>query len=897
MKKESFPVLSGYVNISGFYFPNTVLSSKERSKRILSLYRKGCGLYKYDCGYVLILPDIIHINTLKSPAIPLVNTGTYYSQIIPGKSMIENLDLSVNSILLVIEGQIKVFTLSHEFSVDPSELINVSEYEFLNDCVTFGKLPDPPVMIVNTVKKDVKAILGEASPEPTMEQKQMISDIKEMIEKGEIPVSGGEKVVRKSLGLLGGLFGMLFSSKNISNRIDDGNGNYQIHSNGFDLKSKIMSKLMKNPLLWRFLAGKHSKYLKNMIDMFEKGDLSNALRHGISLSNAMDLSSKIGPWSMGPRKDLSFTRASSGGGSAGVGEDTFEYLKKLYEKAFNKLDREGKFEEAAFVLAELISDSERAVSYLEGKEKLKEAAELAESKELSPGIVIRQWFLCGELEKAISIAKKTGAFSEAVLHLERTHKNKAKALRILWAKYLEGSGEFNEAIDVIWPVEDARDLALEWIEKSIDTGGVAGALMLAKRLSLVDDKRDDTKKKIFKLLKSMDAEDFNAKSAFAKEFCSIEENEYTKVIGRHTFKTVLRERVNGVNHLNKNDLNNLVAKSNDQVLFEDYKNLDLSFFSKSKNENIFFREDPLIHTFSKKGVVKIFDICLLHRGRFLVALGEAGVKIVNSKLKTIAHFNVPAHALVISDNRNRAIVLGKRGEVFRISRISINERKCNFWYETAISQFAKTFNGGYWFVVSDYERVSAIDVQSDSFRAIWNVKNIGVIANITRSEHNLSLFTTGNATEKFVYETDGGITLRERKTINTEPTAFTSISPAGSLSSFYYQEENLNLICEMKIAGGVDVLKEIEYYDGLSGFPVFLGDFLAVPVKTDYGSDIVVFSTKTTNATKIVMVIKLEMCDEPKLRLYENKLLIADNYGRIIVMDLAFGEILYSLEV
>ena len=899
MRKESYPLLSGFHEISGYFFPESILSSTVRIKRILTHYKKGCGLYKFSCGFVLILPEKTYSDTQKTPGIPIIHTGSFYSQIVPPKYLLKGFELSSNSLLLVINGKIEVFLLSSENAFPPSKLVDISNFKILQNCFPLGEIPDPPPSLAYPIKKSINSILGETTPEPTKEQIKMISDIRDMVEKGEYINTGGEKFLQKGFGFIGGIVGFFFGKSGKNNIDANRNCGYYPDSelqNGTDLKTKLLSLLMKNPLIWHLLAGKHAKYLREMIDMFEKGDLTTALRYGISLNNAQNLTSRLGPLRMQPRQDLSFTEISNNGGSAGIEDDTFELLKKLYRDAFKRLDRDGRFEEAAFVLAELISDHERAVSYLESKEMLKKAAELAESKELSPGIIIRQWFLCKEIDRAISIAKKTGSFSDAVLHLERTHRDKAKDLRVIWANHLEKSGDFSKAVDVIWPVEDKQDLALEWIEKSIGTGGASGAIMLAKRLELVESKREDTKKRVFKLLQSMDVEDFNAKSAFAKMFCRIKENEYTKLIGRYTFRTVLRERTNGLNYLNKHDLNKLLIKSKDKVLYEDYKRIDLSFFTKDNRNKVYDRDEPLIHTFSKKGVVKIYDICLLHRGRFLVALGEAGVKIVNSKLKTIAHFNVPAHSLVISDNRNRAIALAKRGDIFRISKISVNERKSSFWHETALSQFAKTYNGGYWFVVSNNERLSAIDVHSEKFRAIWSVNDIGDIGNIARSQTSLALFTTGHATEKFVYETDCGITLRQRQTISIEPSAITSISPGGSLGNFYYQEENIRLICEFKLQG-FEELKEIDYFDGLSGFPDFNENYIAIPLKTDYGSDIVIFSAHPNIAGKILSIIKIEMCDEPVIRLYKDKVLIADNNGRIILIDLEFSEIIHSFEI
>ena len=72
-------------------------------------------------------------------------------------------------------------------------------------------------------------------------------------------------------------------------------------------------------------------------------------------------------------------------------------------------EAQGKIERAAWVYAELIGDAEEAVQVLERGGKLREAAEVAEKKELAPGLIVRLWFQAGEVERALAIARRTHA--------------------------------------------------------------------------------------------------------------------------------------------------------------------------------------------------------------------------------------------------------------------------------------------------------------------------------------------------------------------------------------------------------------------------------------------------------------------------------------------------------
>jgi serine/threonine protein phosphatase PrpC len=224
-----------------------------------------------------------------------------------------------------------------------------------------------------------------------------------------------------------------------------------------------------------------------MLEMFETGDLEGALRHAIPLS--ADVAAGLSPPALltpRPRTDLSIVphraRATS---SLGLADDLFSVLGRTYRRAFERLVAQGDIEKAAFVLAELLQASEEAVSFLERHGKWTLAAEIAEARELAPGLVIRQWFLAGERDRAVQIARRSGAFADAIQRLEGTHKEHARALRLLWASSLAEAGAFPAAIDAVWPVEAARGLAAAWLDRAIAVGGETGARMRVRKLRLL----------------------------------------------------------------------------------------------------------------------------------------------------------------------------------------------------------------------------------------------------------------------------------------------------------------------------------------------------------------------------------------------------------------------------
>jgi hypothetical protein len=129
------------------------------------------------------------------------------------------------------------------------------------------------------------------------------------------------------------------------------------------------------------------------MQMFEQGDVDEALRHAIPLSSISDspiLKMTLGL--PGVRQNLRlnpFGRRPSS--TILLGQSLYSHLNQLYRSTLKRLEAQGRIAEAAFVLAELLRSNEEAVAFLERNGRLREAAEVAEARELAPEIIVRQW--------------------------------------------------------------------------------------------------------------------------------------------------------------------------------------------------------------------------------------------------------------------------------------------------------------------------------------------------------------------------------------------------------------------------------------------------------------------------------------------------------------------------
>lgn len=915
MKPSYFPVLKGVVNAVGFFFPTSVMPVNQCRRRILSLWETGSRVYRFETGYVFFLAEKRDVETVSSPGTPVIETKGSFATIELTEEQAAFYRADNMTVLLVIEGDIQTCPLTEDHRKDPSSWLDISDYSQVEEIHPLGELPPPPELSVKPINKETKDILGESIPDASPKKDRILKRIEKIKRKQE---ASDSKSGKQTLAYRRSVFGFPASLLRwVTAFAFNGSGRpsstqttqksvppVQKKPQGPGFMSTLFSGFMSKSGLWRLFAEKQAKYLSKMMRMFEKGDYHNALKYGISLSSVADIEKTTAPWRMpAPRANLDISQGNPNYSSSMITDHgTHNYLKLLYERAFKALDREGKIEEAAFVLADLLRDSERAVSYLEKHKKLNEAAQLAESRELPPGLIVRQWFLCGKVDRAVSIAKKTHAFSDAVLHLERTHRNESRMLRMLWAKFLEQSGDYEKAVNVIWPVEEARELAEQWIHITIEAGGAAAARMLARSLSLFSETHDmeklQTTRAHIKTLLVGSSDNIAAdRAVFAKELIKQSKNFQAGTIARQTLRTLINDRACNKNGWTKQDFKALIDFSEDAPIKNEFQKLNKDqLFTPSPN-SLAARTKPLIYEFSDSGTHAIHDVCMINHDRFLTAHGEGGVRMINNQGKVLAHFNIPAHVLVLSDNGNRAIAIARRGDVFRLSQINMNEKKATYWCETPLDLYAKTFDGARWFVVTG-STLSAIDVHSTSFKASWHVTDLpGYTFSLSRSPEKISiLMDTVDDTECWTYETTGPIVLRDRYYMGSQSeTCITSaVNPSGQVALFDMDEEHQSIIYTLKNKGKQTLKVPLSTMGGVIGIPDFSENWLSMP---SGDSETVSLNFIHPGYGQTKLILKFIKTNKITIKCNTDTAVISDSNGRIIAVDLNTGALLHDIRL
>ncbi|MBN1205159.1 MAG: hypothetical protein JXB05_09570 [Myxococcaceae bacterium] len=528
--------------------------------------------------------------------------------------------------------------------------------------------------------------------------------------------------------------------------------------------SRLSEWLLRSTPLGALLGQRKAEYVRRLFDMFEQGDLNEALRYAIPLGNELTEQARLSLGLPGPRESLAIQTNRRRGATSifGGGEEIYTALRERYRAAFRRLEREGRIDEAAFVLTELLGAHEEAVSFLEKHGRLRLAAELAEGRGMAPGLVVRQWLLAKELRRAVEIARRSGAFSDAVLRLERTHPAEARTLRLLWAEALAEAGDYTRAVDVVWRLEDARPLARAWLEHGAAVGGVGGARALARLAVAFPEAFDEVRAPVLGLLEDEGQARAAERLAFAEVLAAEQRSEARTPLVGPAVRALLRDRAAGHTRVDSGFLTRLLRDGEDGPLRADLPPVpELRRRHWAEETGAALLKEALAAT--EAGPYPIHDAVALSSQRVLLALGEAGARLVRADGTCVAHFDVPAFSLVPSVHEDRVLALAPRGELQRISRIEPGARRAAHWCDAKVDAFAPSYDGNLWFI-AEADTVMAVDaLAKDGLRALWRVSQVGGVVMALEADAERLRFTTWcGDPQLWTYALNAGPTLRSR---------------------------------------------------------------------------------------------------------------------------------------
>ncbi|MEA2600536.1 MAG: hypothetical protein QOF89_1528 [Acidobacteriota bacterium] len=625
--------------------------------------------------------------------------------------------------------------------------------------------------------------------------------------------------------------------------------------------------------LSRAISRHHAAYLRRLMEMFESGDFDNALRHAVPLAIPAEAGPRRFPLRpLAPRAELRIRpERSRPWSSAGISPEVFGELRRLYREAFHRLESQERIEEAAYLLAEVLHAHEEAVGFLERHGRFRLAAEMAEARDLAPGLVVRQWFLARDRERALRIARRTGAFADAVTRLERSRQpEEARELRRLWAQGLAEAGDYAAAVDTLWPLEMERHRALAWMDRAIEQGGVPAGRMLARKVALAPEPFARTRDASLTLLESWRVEGAAARLAFADTLRRGPRTPAAQALARAAVRAVARDSGRLGARLEPAELRQLVAFAGDGALKADAPALPLPPREPWISRTALWRVEIAGRD---AGTMPAYDAAFLPNGLTAVALGEAGVRLLSRDGRAVAELDPPAHRLVVSDHGDRALALAQRGEVWRATLIDFVSGTTQGWRDARLEAFAPDFDGALWFVAEPGGLI-AIETTTGAFEATWAAPLPGPALTIARSETHCSLLVAGQETELWTYELPS-LTLRHREAV---PGGTAKSRPLGISSDGLLLEPPGDLVPS----------------GSRPGSPAAAGEWLAFPIQ---GKDGTLIHLLHRPSGTVRAEIVLGRAQRINLHLTPQALTLADDRGRVLVLDLEYGQVRRDLRL
>ncbi len=669
---------------------------------------------------------------------------------------------------------------------------------------------------------------------------------------------------------------------------------------------RLSARLRVVSSLSAFLGRRHAAYIQRMIEMFEQGDLLEALRYAIPLGSEVAETLRGLPLRIPtPRRDLDVKPDSKPSWTvAHFAPDLYGELQRIYRSAFERLEAQGSVEEAAFVLAEVLNSHEEAVAFLERNGRAWLAAEMAEARNLPPGLLVRQWFLAGDRERAFWIARRTGAFSDAVTRLERTrNQEEAESLRLLWAAGLAEAGDYSAAVDAIWPIPEARHMALEWMDRAIEQGGTSAGRMLARKVTLVPDQFEDVRDRVQGILESWRAEGASQRLAFAESLAQGPKTPAAQTLARAAVRAVARDSGRFGARMSPARFRQLVAFADDGALKADAPALPLP-----DREPWIAREGvwKIEIAGTDAGTMQGYDAAFLPSGLTAVALGEAGVRLLSRAGRTVADIDQPAHRLVLSDLGDRAIALAYRGAAARLTRLDLASRQAEPWCDARFEAFAPDYDGALWYVVSP-DGLIAVDATSRRFDGPWGVPVHGKVLTVARSASRCSLVSAGVAgvggaggtggeePEVLTYEVPA-LQLRSRQDVPIAARGRVggarqlAVAPDGAVTEQWVSAAML----QIKTHGAPTVQIPLPGEDWEPGELVLSGEWV---LGSAFGSNSARVYMVHRGTGKVKGEVVLGRTRRVTLHVQGQTLCLADDRGRVLVLDLEYGQIRRDLRL
>jgi hypothetical protein len=511
----------------------------------------------------------------------------------------------------------------------------------------------------------------------------------------------------------------------------------------------------------------NQRYVKKMLDLFERQQWNEALRYALPIDPGI---STLG-WQkflgkLMPRSGLKFTSPFSSGWAVGTSLQGLDWLTGIYRKALDKMVQSGRIEEAAFMLGEILHDPAAAVELLESHGLFEQAAKLATLKGLPAALQIRLWFLCRKVDSALELARRFEAHADAMTQLESKNPERTDEFRRYWAEDLARAARFGEALQVGWSVRTGLSHYSDWLRHCLKQDGAASHSALA--LCLVDP-------------------DLREAHQLVRE---LRRRTLTCQLSRLPEQSQLLERLKnqaGAEEVDDPDLQGWARDMARRLMrastgpFPLGDSSTLAFLIRVARDPWLAHDRPprlpksdlrlgsWQEAIPQRGFQPIWDALPVGDGQMLVALGHSGLRLLSPQGERLAHFDIPAHRLIWPQQGERILIIsGQRCFLYLRGQLKP-------WFSLDLDGFCEHHSGFQWLAWRG-ERLYAFDLcQEERLLALQEVKLPHPVRRLALGSNRLCVGTS-KTVHTFEYPS-----LKALQSGNYQPKEMDLLTPTGSL--------------------------------------------------------------------------------------------------------------------
>ncbi|MBP6750299.1 MAG: hypothetical protein KA144_11720 [Xanthomonadaceae bacterium] len=741
-----------------------------RAARMLAHWRTGAKALRFAEGDLLRYPSARWLDCDALPALALCldargaltsaplrpdERGTHDEN-----SSHHTLAASDADLLIVGGARVLALRQADGAPLDLSRLIDIDDYALREpfDCSAAVPMPDASKL----VGRQVRELLGDKIPPPSAERDAFLERLSGRGRDGSARGGGapGERMRAVGQDWLGrfaarwlGGFAALGAAAGGMGQGGQGTNASGVHERQRPVRpSRLRDALTRLAIasrMSRLIGWRHGAYLRKMLQMFEDGDLLEALRHALPIDATGQTRGQAFS-APGRRNDLRLSGASDIGTEIGLPDELREHLRTVYRQTFERLDRAGKVDEALFVLAELLNAKQEALDYLERHGRHAQAAELALAWDMPPTTIVRLLLLAGDFERAVQAARRDGEFASVVAALEKDKPALAIKLRLAWGEALAERGQWLAAMDAVWPVPEARDLAFHWLRMAETAGETLSARALVRRAERFPDTLERYGERLLALANP--ERETDARRAMAEALLETSaHNAATRAVASAILPALIADRADSRHDLSKARLKRLLQLADDPWLNADAP--ELSVPQLKTRIDLWDGLGGLRWDAPAVGLRAIYDAAALDDHRYLIALGEAGAAVIDRGGRTLRRYDVPAYALTIGDSRNIALAVAPREHVTRVSRLDLVRHSVADLGALPITAHADAFDGIAWSLVSR-DRILVVDTAKSLQDALWHVGDLPgpIVQTRYLPNQEIYLIRSGEAFEIWVYQ-------------------------------------------------------------------------------------------------------------------------------------------------